>query len=270
MKCLKHTLSINHDTRRTILLVPRCSKVRGVHHSNAELVMSQRYGNKAVQVQLPQQDGTSIKIRLVQGRSRSLLSSTKLISTGGFSLHKVEFNCRQLHCCSVQVSLLTFVNIRFQVSSTSVAMNRLHTVGNMQAESLVQNRATLSRCEVKQLEQILNTGHKRSSLDVISCTESTKPLALSYGSLQKNSGVIQLVYFGFLVTLTLLVSSVNPVYTYQPIKNSGVQIVKRGQKLTVEKFGGHHQSCSHTSHSVHKFHRFWQRGMNPPPPPLPK
>ena len=31
------------------------------------------------------------------------------------------------------------------------------------------------------------------------------------------------------------------------------KIVKRGQKLMVEKFGGHHYSCSHTSHSVCKF-----------------
>ena len=32
------------------------------------------------------------------------------------------------------------------------------------------------------------------------------------------------------------------------------KIVKRGQKLMVEKFEGrHHYSCSHTSHSVCKF-----------------
>ena len=31
------------------------------------------------------------------------------------------------------------------------------------------------------------------------------------------------------------------------------KIVKRRQKLMVEKFEGHHYSCSHTSHSVCKF-----------------
>ena len=52
------------------------------------------------------------------------------------------------------------------------------------------------------------------------------------------------------------------------IRGSFRKIVKRGQKLMVEKFGGRHWSCSNTLHSAYKFQgeaRFWQEGANFPP-----